>query len=373
VPGELRAPYVVVDPLAEGDSNVRSPYITSEPLAEGSPAVRVSFLEAEPLAEGSPNLRANYVAVEPLSEGFRNLRCCFLCVESLIPVEPEGTVSTELFPGSLGSPASLPGLAFSVHKRPRFATGNHQASSGVGVRVAYMEYPIWEFELTYEFLIDSATDLQSQFKTLLGFFLSRHGGFDTFLLKDADDYLVENGALGTADGVTTQFPFLRYMGGFPELVGQVDDAATITLYGSIEEASAIPATPGPYTITAAHAADFVEDLGVTKGGIPLTRVPGAPAASQYSVNELTGVYTFNATDQGDAVILSYRYELAPADYTVTLPNLVIFDSAPADGMLISADFEFYFNCKFQEDIADFEKFAADFWQLQQIVLETVPQ
>jgi hypothetical protein len=37
---------------------------------------------------------------------------------------------------------------------------------------------------------------------------------------------------------------------------------------------------------------------------------------------------------------------------VTLPNLVIFTSAPA-AQTISADFEFFFNCRFQEDAADF--------------------
>jgi hypothetical protein len=112
----------------------------------------------------------------------------------------------------------------------------------------------------------------------MGFFLSRQGGFDTFLLKDTqnDDYAVVNGTLGEADGVTTQFAFKRTLGGFAEKVGQVDVGATITLYGSLNENRSIPVTPGPYTITTVHAASFIEDLGVTKAGVPMTKVASAP-------------------------------------------------------------------------------------------------
>jgi hypothetical protein len=90
-----------------------------------------------------------------------------------------------------------------------------------------MQYPIWEFELTYEFL---RADVTQEYQTLLGFFLSRLGAFDTFLFKDLDDYLVTAGRSATADGVTTQFGFLRTIGGFAELVGQVDKGHTINVY-----------------------------------------------------------------------------------------------------------------------------------------------
>jgi hypothetical protein len=52
---------------------------------------------------------------------------------------------------------------------------------------------------------------------------------------------------------------------------------------------------------------------------------------------------------------------------------VVFSSAPAANLIISADFQFFFNCRFQDDSADFDKFAMTFWELQKIVLETVPQ
>lgn len=61
----------------------------------------------------------------------------------------------------------------------------------------------------------------------------------------------------------------------------------------------------------------------------------------------------------------------PSAYTVTMPNLIVFSVAPAAGT-ITADFEFFFVCKFKADSMDFEKFADKFWQLQTIEFESVP-
>lgn len=280
---------------ANGDYEI---IVVVAPAPLSALSLRADLVTIDSTNEGYPALRGNLVTIDDLAEGFRNLRMSLFVIESLHPVAPEGTISTDLFPGSLGSPATLPGLAFAFHKRPRFATQVQQAASGVSVRNALMQYPIWEFELTFEFL---RSDVNAEYQTLLGFFLQRQGGFDTFLFKDADDYQVTGGTLGTADGVTTQFDFKRTLGGFAEKVGQVDTGATINVY----------------------------DNGVLK--------------------------------------------TAGTDYNVVLPNHVVFVTAPTSGHTITADFQFFFNCRFQADMADFDKFAQNFWELQSIVFETVPQ
>jgi len=68
------------------------------------------------------------------------------------------------------------------------------------------------------------------------------------------------------------------------------------------------------TITVANAANFLEDLGVqlASTGEPYLRVASAPAAKQYSVNEATGVYTFNATENTSVLRLSYMYKTTAA-------------------------------------------------------------
>lgn len=356
--GELRAPLVVVEPGSEGEPNLRDSLVTIDPLSEGS-----------------PDLQGSLVTLDPLTEGYRNLRITLLVIEALHPVAPEEYMSTTPFPGfgnSVSDPSipagadpfntALPGLTFSVHKKPAFKTRIAEAAGGQEDRNALWEMPRWDFELTYDFLEDRS-GADSSLKTIMGFFLSMQGSFDSWLFKDPDDYLVTLGTMGTTDGVTTQFEFRRPLGGFSEIVGQVDTVNTLNVYLTPDEPQTIPVTPGPYTITVDHAADYEADVGVTKGGLPLTKVTGAPAASQYAVNETTGVYTFNATDQGDAVVITYRYLVPPADYTITMPNLVVFDVAPEAG-IVSWTGQFYFVCRFIEDAMDFEKFADKLWSLQ---------
>ena len=361
--GEIRLSYSVVQPATGGYSSVRLTLTYVEALSAGYPQARLSGMFLEPLVGGYPQLRGSFVGIQ-----------------ALFPVEEERPVSTDPFPGfgnSSTNPAipqaadpfnsPLPGLSIEVTKTPRFRTRISEAASGNEVRYAQAEYPRWDFELSYEFLEDRSL-ADTSLKTIMGFFLARQGSFDSWLFKDPDDYLSVGGVCGTADGVTTEFPLCRTMGGFNERIGQVDTANTIKIYRTYTQTATVPATPGPYTITVANASGFVEDLGVAG----LTRVSGVPAAGQYSVDELTGTYTFSAASEGSSVNITYRYEVDAADYTITLPNSVVFDSAPASGT-ITADFQFYYACRFVDDSMDFEKFADKLWNLQSVQFKSIIQ
>jgi hypothetical protein len=250
-----------------------------------------------------------------------------------------------------------------------FKTNISEAASGNEVRNSLAQYPRWEFTLQYEFLEDK-TGAASSLKTIMGFFLARAGSFDSWLFKDPDDYLATNNFCGLSDGVTTQFPFLRSIGTFQEKVGQVDTANTITIFMSLGEEATVPVTPGPYTVTVSQAPLWIEDLGVMQGITPLTKVSGAPGAGQYSV--VSGDYTFNAASQGEDVVISYRYTVDSLDYTVTLPNLIVFTTAPPEGQ-ISATFQFYYACRFIDDELDFEKFMDKLWSLQECGFRSIIQ
>lgn len=67
-------------------------------------------------------------------------------------------------------------------------------------------------------------------------------------------------------------------------------------------------------VTVANAANFMEDLGVqlASTGEPYLRVASAPAAKQYAVNETTGVYTFNASENTSVLTFSYMYKSTAA-------------------------------------------------------------
>lgn len=90
---------------------------------------------------------------------------------------------------------------------------------------------------------------------------------------------------------------------------------------SIDEAGTVPAV-STFTVTAANAATFKEDLGVRNAstGLNMVRVASAPAAGQYSVVETTGVYTFASADANLAVLITYRYGSASGGNSMTVVN-----------------------------------------------------
>lgn len=77
----------------------------------------------------------------------------------------------------------------------------------------------------------------------------------------------------------------------------------------------------PFTCTATKGASFVMDLGVhfAATGLPLKQVATAPQAGEYSVSA-AGVYTFNTTDGGKAVLLNYLYESASTGGSMEIGN-----------------------------------------------------
>jgi hypothetical protein len=85
------------------------------------------------------------------------------------------------------------------------------------------------------------------------------------------------------------------------------------------EGGAIPGSP-PFTVTVANASGFADDNGVIylSTGLPLTKVPSAPDAGQYSVE--SGTYSFNAADAGKAVLVNYTYSLSGSGHRISVTN-----------------------------------------------------
>jgi hypothetical protein len=104
---------------------------------------------------------------------------------------------------------------------------------------------------------------------------------------------------------------------FKAKVANLSAQAIGNLFFGIPPTAGIQATSdneahtGATTITIAppSSGTYLNDLGVVYAttGIPLTPVTSGPAVGQYSVNTSTGVYTFNASDVGAALLISYEY------------------------------------------------------------------
>jgi hypothetical protein len=280
----------------------------------------------------------------------------------------EPHMSTLEFP--IGS-SVLPGLAFDVIKKPIFSTKIAEHVSGEETATSYFQNPKWEYKLTYDYLPDIPKSVgDTDLHTLMGFFLTMRGRGDTFLFEDPDDHVVTTGFQVNLDGLTTQFKLVRGIGGFYEPIGQLNTTPSLQVWLSLDETFSIPAT-GPFTHTVAHAAAYAATESVTISGVTAALAVGAPAAGQYAV--AAGVYTFNSADHGKAVDVRYRYLVDPADYTVTMPNVVAFDTAPPVGSAATASFNFYFVCRFVEDASEYTKFMDKLWNLSELGFRSIPQ
>ena len=153
---------------------------------------------------------------------------------------------------------TLPGLAWSRHKKPAFNTRIASHASGREVRVALMNYPLYEFEAAYEGLTSSASGFAglgaSSLQNLMGFFLQLQGQFGTFLYTDPDDSTVTGQGIGVGDGTTTAFTFVRALGGFAEPVGWVTAVSHVYLNGT-------PQSGGSYSLTTPNTLTFTTPPG----------------------------------------------------------------------------------------------------------------
>ncbi|MGD0642295.1 MAG: DUF2163 domain-containing protein [Roseiarcus sp.] len=58
-------------------------------------------------------------------------------------------------------------------------------------------------------------------------------------------------------------------------------------------------------------------------------------------------------------------------WSLSTPNSLVFATAPASGALIGASFAYAFQCRFNDDAADFEQFMQNLWILQSLKFRSV--
>ncbi len=150
---------------------------------------------------------------------------------------------------------TLPGLGWSVHKKPMFSTLVASHVSGREVRDALYRNPIWQFELTFDALSSSPVSYSgagvSSLQALMGFFLQMQGQFGTFLYADPTDNTATNVTFATGDGATTIFTLSRFMGAFLEPVGWVTSVSNVFLNGVTQPSGWTMSTPNSLVFTPA--------------------------------------------------------------------------------------------------------------------------
>jgi len=259
-------------------------------------------------ASGSAgNVRASTLLIDALPVLSGDVRASWIIADALVwVIDPW---SNRPFDGEAAVPSiypELPGLTYSVIKRPKFFTGVATAPNGREVRISYASTPLWEWDLSYEYLPDWSAPgaaTPSDFKQLLGFYLSMQGSFGGFMFRDPDDNTVVGQVIGIGDDATTAFTLVRTFGGS-------DGTGTEPV-----------------------------------GGVDVDR----PFA----------VY-FNGVLQDPSV-----YDVAT---TQPVGQLLRFHSPPASGVAITADFSYFFYVRFKDDHYDFEKFMDQLWSQRQLTL-----
>jgi hypothetical protein len=129
---------------------------------------------------------------------------------------------------------TLPGLTWSVHKRPLLSTRVASHVSGREVRTPFYSQALYEFELTIEGL-DSLGNFPGlgiqSLQSLMGLFLQCQGQFDTFLYIDSSDTVAIDVPCGVGNGVTTSFTLQRSIGYDNENISWVTGVSSVYLNG----------------------------------------------------------------------------------------------------------------------------------------------
>lgn len=126
----------------------------------------------------------------------------------------------------------LPGLAFDVHRAPSWRTDIRTTPSRREYRSTDQVYSLRRRVLAYEFLRSRAS--LAELQTMEGFFNLHMGALDSFLFNDPDDQSITMQAIGTGDGVTTDFQLARVWGGVVEPIAARNGSALIYKDGVLQ-------------------------------------------------------------------------------------------------------------------------------------------
>jgi hypothetical protein len=317
-------------------------------------------------------------------------------------------MSTAAFP-------SLPLIGF-PKRTPIWSNRKPVAISGKETAIADWSYPRWQWDYSVEGLRQAGANQQvstfqggvwSEFATLAGFYNLRNGGFDSFLYTDPDDNTVAGQGLGSGDGTTTAFQLVRAFGGFSEPIWAPNTVTAVYLAGvSIPSAGiAAPAAPSLSQVAGSGAAGgtrYTKATYVTNSGEtavsaesgPLTvaansvQQAASPAASTGAIgwNVYSGTSSGGETKQnatpiaigtawteptsgliaGSAMPAGNTTGWSVSTWGATSPGVVTFQGAVKSSIAVTADFSFYWPCRFVEDKCEFEKILGGVWACKKL-------
>ena len=104
------------------------------------------------------------------------------------------------------------------------------------------------------------------------------------------------------------------------------------------------------------------------------RLPATASTTTFPFTVSIGGATLSPAGVGTVSAVYLNGVAQASGYTVNATALapsVTFATAPADGVAITADFHWYFLCRFDDDSEDLEEFMAALYALRSLKLRTV--
>lgn len=350
--------------------------------------IYVPLIATEPVSGGQPSILTNLLATEPLTGGNSVVRVCLIVVEALIQVDQEVIVVDDILPtgSAIKAPLSasgLRGLGWSTMKNPTFRTQVNSAVSGKETRNSRMQYPIYEFDLTYEFLDER--DGKTELSTLMGFFMSQRGMFGEWLYQDPSDYISEGVEIGIGDGGTVAFFAMKQIGTFVEPIGYFDLTDLFLFDNTDVNTTDNQVTVPGHNLETGFGPVRIDVSGTIPAGLDATvnywlikvdddtlqfatSKANAIAGTEVDITT-TGSGTFTVRN-GVAVYIDGT-QVATADYQVILNNEIEFDTAPSAAEVLTIDCKFFYICRFTQDVQDFEQFMYNLWTLESLSFVSV--
>lgn len=316
-------------------------------------------------------------------------------------------MSSQLFP-------TLTGQGWSISRTSEFSNRKPVSVSGKQVAIADWSYPRYTWEVVFNLLRQGSgfytpNDSFAEMATLLGFFDSRQGGFDTFLYQDQDDNAVTNQGIGTGDGTTVGFQLARSFGGFvvpvlaPNVVSQVTVSGTPIAWGGL----AAPTAPSLSSVAGGSLGGTTYFAKITYQTAQGETVPSGESSLAVAANNLlkvtspsaaagaTGYNVYVSTSSGtetkqntapiaigtawteptSGLIAGASPPAASPTWSVsswgtTSPGIVTFSSAPAAAAPIAASFSYYWPVRFAEDQCVFEKFTSGRYMVKKLTFKS---
>jgi len=207
----------------------------------------------------------------------------------------------------------LPPQAYAQHKKPFYKTGTVTNISGQPMKWNRMVYPDWEFTLNF-------------------------GNDSSWLRDQTQNITAYQPLLGYTEFQQLSGLFVMCLGSYGEFY-----------YSDVDDSSRSNQPQGS-TITGQRAYRLFYQWGNGPFRPPLSLpVPG--------INVLDAVYLDGVVQSGVTIDPSRQF--------------FILDTAPAGGKVITADFSFYYRCRFLDDLEEYEMWAYNLTQNNELKFKTV--